>query len=192
MIALDEFALQSVPYTHYAWAIKNSKPKIRSDERSRQKINGFLTVDVERGTTQVEFKESSKTEDVIKVIVFITLIYLKKGFKSITFLMDNAKTHGSKMENGVIEWLAEIAQQVNLPKFNLYFWHTPRYSPKLNPAEYVIHEVRRSCLYHVPCSISLNEKTERIRSRVAQGSPMNERQMHNLIDFIARTKVRRF
>ena len=57
LIALDEFAVQSVPYTHYAWAQKNTKPKIMSDERHRQKLNGFLTVDVQRGTTRVDFNE---------------------------------------------------------------------------------------------------------------------------------------
>ncbi len=58
MIALDEFALQSTPYTHYAWAEKNTKPKIWSDERHRQKLNGFLTVDVQRGSTRVDFKKT--------------------------------------------------------------------------------------------------------------------------------------
>lgn len=181
-----------MPCTHYAWAVKNTKPKIPSDERSRKKLNGFLTVDVQRGNTQVEFKGKSKTEDAVRVIVLTTLIYLQKGFKILTFLLDNARIHGKKMEAGVNQLLAEIARQVSLPSYSLNFWHTPRYSPKLNPAEYVIHEVRRNSLYHVPCTMSLNEKAERIQTHLARGSPMTDRQMHNLIDFIARTKVKRF
>jgi hypothetical protein len=67
----------------------------------------------------------------------------------------SARIHGKKMQDGVGKLLDEIAQQVTLPTFTLGFWHTPRYSPKLNPAEYVIHEVRRSSLYHVPSSVLL-------------------------------------
>ena len=126
------------------------------------------------------------------VIVLTALIYLQKGFKALTFLLDNARIHGKKMQDGVGKLLAEIAQQVALPKFTLCFWHTPRYSPKPNPAEYVIHEVRRSSLCHVPCSVAFNEKAERIRTQLARGSPMTDRQMRSLIDFITRTKVKRF
>jgi hypothetical protein len=69
LIALDEFALQSAPYMHYAWAEKNTKPKIPSDERHRQKLNGFLTVDVQCGSTRVDFKKQSTTEIAVGVVV---------------------------------------------------------------------------------------------------------------------------
>jgi transposase len=189
---LDEFALQSTPYTHYAWAEKNTKPKIWSDERHRQKLNGFLTVDVQRGSTRVDFKKQSSTETAVGVVVLTALIYLQKGFRHLTFLLDNARIHGKKMEAGVHQWLAEIAQQVALPEFSLSFWHTPSYSPRLNPAEYLIHEVRRNGLYQVPCTLTVEEKAGRIRTQLARGSPMNDQQMRRLIDFIARSKVKRF
>ncbi|PPD51866.1 MAG: hypothetical protein CTY11_10695, partial [Methylomonas sp.] len=188
MIALDEFALQSTPYTHYAWAEKNTKPKIWSDERHRQKLNGFLTVDVQRGSTRVDFKKHSSTETVIGIVVLTALVYLQQGFKHLTFLLDNAKIHGKKMEASVQQWLADIAQQVELPDYTLSFWHTPRYSPRLNPAEYLIHEVRRNGLYQVPCTLTLQEKAARINNQLALGSPMNDQQMHNLLGFIARSK----
>jgi len=192
LIALDEFALQSTPYTHYAWAEKNTKPKIWSDERHRQKLNGFLTVDVQRGSTRVDFKKHSSTETVIGIVVLTALVYLQQGFKHLTFLLDNAKIHGKKMEASVQQWLADIAQQVELPDYTLSFWHTPRYSPRLNPAEYLIHEVRRNGLYQVPCTLTLQEKAARINNQLALGSPMNDQQMHNLLGFIARSKVKRF
>lgn len=192
MIALDEFALQSVPYPHYAWAMKNTKPKIPSDERHRQKLNGFLTVDVQRGTTHVDFNEHSTTEEAIMVVALTVLIYLQKGINQLTFLLDNARIHGKRMERGVHELLAEIAEQIALPVFSLSFWHTPIYSPKLNPAEYLIHEVRRNGLYNVPCTLTMGEKAERIKGQLARGSPMTEQQMQGLIGFIARSGVRRF
>jgi len=96
------------------------------------------------------------------------------------------------MEAAVHQWLAEIVQQVELPEFTLSFWHTPSYSPRLNPAEYLIHEVRRNGLYQVPCTLTLQEKAGRIRTQLARGSPMNDQQMRRLLDFIARSKVKRF
>jgi transposase len=177
LIALDEFALQSVPYTHYAWAEKNTKPKIESDEKHREKLNGFLAVDVTRGDTHVEFKTHSTTAEEVFVIVLISLIYLQKGVTTLTFLLDNARIHGAKMEAGVQQLLAEIALQRTLPALRLLFWHTPSYSPKLNPAEYVIHEVRRNDLYNVPCSLTVQQKAERIKAQLARGSPLNAQQM---------------
>jgi transposase len=192
LIALDEFALQSVPYTHYAWAIKNTKPRILSDERHRQKMNGFLTVDVQRGTTRVDFKTQSSTDEAIMVVVLTVLIYLRKGISQLTFLLDNARIHGKRMEVGVHQLLAEIAELMTIPVFNLSFWHTPIYSPRLNPAEYLIHEVRRNSLYNVPCTLTVSEKTERIQNQLARCSPMTEKQMQRLIGFITRSRNRRF
>lgn len=192
MIALDEFALQSLPYTHYAWAKKNTKPRIPSDERHRQKLNGFLTVDVQRGTTRVDFERHSTTEEAVMVVVLTVLVYLQKGFNQLTFLLDNARIHGKRMEVGVQELLTEIAQHVALPAFSLSFWHTPSYSPHLNPAEYLIHEVRRKGLYNVPCTLTVHEKAERIQNQLVRGSPMTDLQMRKLLNFIARSKVKRF
>lgn len=189
---MDEFALQSLPYTHYAWAKKNTKPRIASDERHRQKLNGFLTVDVQRGTTRVDFNGQSTTEETVMAVVLTVLVYLQKGFSQLTFLLDNARTHGKRMETRSHELLNEIAQHVVLPEFSLSFWHTPSYSPQLNPAEYIIHEVRRNGLYNVPCTLSVQEKAERIQDQLARGSPMTDLQMRKLLNFIARSKVKRF
>jgi hypothetical protein len=59
------------------------------------------------------------------------------------------------METEVNELLAEISLQLVLPAFSLDFWHTPSYSPQLNPAEYLIHEVRRNGLYNIPCTLTV-------------------------------------
>jgi hypothetical protein len=59
---MDEFALQSVPNTHYAWAPKNTVPTVPSDERRRKWLNGFLTVDLQRGTIHADFRAESKTD----------------------------------------------------------------------------------------------------------------------------------
>ncbi len=181
-----------MPYTHYAWSPKNSKPRILSDELHREKLNGFLTVDVQRGTTRVDFQGKSTTEEVVMVVVLTVLIYLQNGFSQITCLLDNVRTHGEQMKISVLELLNEIKQHTLLPELNLSFWHTPKYSPQLNPAEYIIHEVRRNGLYNVPCTLTVSEKAKRIQNQLARGSPMNDLQMHKLLNFIAHTKVKRF
>jgi hypothetical protein len=89
-VALDEFALQSVPDTHYAWAPKNTAPTVPSDERNRQKLNGVLGVDLQRGTTDVDFRAQSKTQDAVVVVVLLVLRYVRRGFRWITVILDNA------------------------------------------------------------------------------------------------------
>jgi len=147
---------------------------------------------VQSGQTRVDFKENSTTEESVMIIVLTTLIYLQKGFRKLTFLLDNARIHGKKMEVGVQKLLVELSLLEEIPKFSLDFWHTPSYSPKLNPAEYLIHEVRRNGLYNAPCTLTVQDKAQRIQDQLARGSPMTDIQMKKLIDFITSTKVKRF
>ncbi|MDO9268900.1 MAG: transposase [Methylobacter sp.] len=163
-----------------------------SDERHRQKLNSFLTIDVQRGITRVDFNGQSTTEEAVMIVVLTVLVYLQKRFGTLTFLLDNAGIHGKRMETRAHELLNEIAPHGVLPAFSLGFWRTPRYSPQLNPAKYLIHEVRRKGLYNVPCTLTVDEKTERIQNQLARGSPMTDLQMRKLLDFIARSKVKRF
>ncbi|MGR8933338.1 MAG: hypothetical protein ACU837_02980 [Gammaproteobacteria bacterium] len=113
--------------------------------------------------------ERSTTEDVVGIEVLTVLVYLQQGVKHLTLLLDHVKIHGARMKSGVLEVLGEVGRQVALPEFSLAFWHTPRYSPRLNPAEYLIHEVRRNGLYQVPCTLNLQEKAARIRAQLARG-----------------------
>ena len=45
----DEFAVYDRPSLFYAWAEKNSRPQIKSNERKRNKFNGLLCVDAITG-----------------------------------------------------------------------------------------------------------------------------------------------
>jgi transposase len=185
LVALDEFALQSVPNTAYAWAPKNTAPTVPSDERHRQKLNGFLTVDLQRGKTHVDFRAESKIHDVVWVVVLTVLRYVQLGFHSITVLLDNARTHRHTMAIAVRALLAEIAETWSeLATTTVTFLHTPPYSPAFNPAEYLIHWVRQDALYHLPCTFTLQDKADRVRHHLAQGPPLTPKQMHNLLRHI--------
>lgn len=186
-MALDEFALQSVPNTGYAWAPKNTAPVVPSDECHRQRLNGILTVDLEHSTTHVDFRSASKTADVVWVVVLTVLRYARWGFHWITVLLDNARTHRPDMEAAVRVWLAEIADLYHwedLKRTTVEFLHTPPYSPAFNPAEYLIHWVRQDALYHLPWTFTLQEKADRVRYHLAQGPPLTSKQMHNLLRHI--------
>ena len=186
-MALDEFSLQSVPDTNYAWAPKNTAPTVPSDERNRKKLNGFLSVDLQRGTTQVDFRAQSKTNDAVVMVVLLVLRYVQRGFHWITVILDNAAIHGPAMKSAVSELLAEIAEThdwVDLRNINLAFLHTPAYSPAFNPAEYLIHWVRQDALYHLPCTFTLQDKAERVQEHLAQGPPLTPKHMQNLLRHI--------
>lgn len=189
LVALDEFALRSVPCTGYAWAPKHTAPKVQSDERRRQRLNGFLSVDLGSGTTHADFRTESKTADVVFVVVLTLLRYIQAGFRSITLLLDNARTHRQEMKTAVLALLAEIATLSGwtaVQRTTVEFLPTPPYSPAFNPAEYLIHGVRQEALYHLPCTFTLEDKADRVRQHLAQGPPLTPAKMDKLMHHIYR------
>lgn len=187
LVALDEFALRSVPDTHYAWAERNTAPRVPSDERQRTRLNGFLTVDLHRGLTGVQFRSQGKTGDVVFVVVLTVLRYVQQGCHWITLILDNARTHRHALEVAARELLSEIAELAHWPDLKattVEFPHTPPYSPALNPAEYLIHWVRQETLYHLPCTFTLQEKADRVRHHLAQAPPFTPEQMQKLLRHI--------
>ena len=132
LVALDEFALRSVPDTHYAWAERNTAPRVPSDERQRTRLNGFLTVDLHRGLTGVQFRSRGKTGDVVFVVVLTVLRYVQQGCHWITLILDNARTHRHALEVAARELLSEIAELAHWPDLKattVEFLHTPRTRP---------------------------------------------------------------
>jgi len=186
-VALDEFALQSVPNTGYAWLSKHPAPTVPSDERHRQRLNGSLTVDLQRGTTHADFRSRSKTDDVVFVVVMTVLRSVQLGFHWITVILDNARTHRPDMETAVRVLLSEIVDLCNwgdLKRTTVEFLHTPPYSPAFNPAEYLIHWVRQDALYHLPTTFTLQDKANRVQQHLAQGPSLTSKQMHKLLHHI--------
>jgi DDE superfamily endonuclease len=183
-VARDEFALHSVPNTPYAWALKTTAPTVPSDERNRKRRHGFLTVDLERGTTQVDFRPEGKTADVVCVRVLRVWRYVPRGFHWITVILDNACTHRHVMETAVREVWSE---SVTLPTWEklknttVEFLHTPPDSPAFNPAEYLIHWVRQAALYPLPWTFTLQDQADRVHRQLAQGPPFTPKHMHHLL-----------
>jgi hypothetical protein len=65
IVFFDEFAVYDRPSAFYAWAEKNSRPQVPSNERRRNKVNGLLAVDVQTGKEYLKLKERAKTEYLI-------------------------------------------------------------------------------------------------------------------------------
>ena len=85
------------------------------------------------------------------------------------------------MKDALAELLAEIALAQGV---TVSFLHTPVYSPKFNPAEYLIRLVRKNSLYHLPASMPLNDRAERIRQHLAQAPPQTPQQIKNILRHI--------
>ncbi len=189
VIAVDEFSLQSSTTTHYAWAGRNGKPRIPSDEKHRRRLNGFLGVELKSGTTLVQFREQSTTLQAIAVYCLMILAFARKGCHWFKIILDNASIHRKSMREGIEALLEELATYPGfetLAPLTLSFLSMPSYSPDYNPAEYIIHAVRQQSLYLVPHDVSLEQKAQRIRDHLARGSPYTAQQLANIIRHISR------
>jgi len=180
-VAFDEFALLSTTHCHYAWAEKNAAPKMPSNEKGRQRLNGFLAVDLGSGKTAADFQPQAKAKNVVLALAMVVLRHAALGFRRIVLVLDNCRTHGKAMKAGLAELLAEIALAQGVA---VDYLHTPVYSPDFNPAEYLIRLVRKNSLYHLPCGLDVRARAERIRGHLAQVPPQTPKQMANILRHI--------
>lgn len=175
--------MKSTTDTHYAWTEKNTAPALPSNESRREKVNGFLAVELGSGKTTVDFQAQAKTENAVAVLALVVLRYVQLGFEQITFILDNCRIHGAKMKTALAELLAQIPQAQDV---TVAFLHTPAYSPQFNPAEYVIHLVRQQALYHLPAFMTVEARAERVNSHLAQAPPITPQQIKNILRHIYR------
>ncbi|WP_246628648.1 transposase [Methylomagnum ishizawai] len=173
----------STTCTHYAWAEKNTAPGPPSNEKRREKLNGFLALDLNSGKTTVDFQPQAKTRNAVHVIALIVLRYASLGFRQILCILDNCSIHNDSMKAALAELLAEIplAQGIAVD-----FLHTPAYSPKFNPAEYLIRLVRKNSLYHLPHAMTVQQRAERVHRHLAQAPPQTPQQVKNILSHIYR------
>lgn len=109
------------------------------------------------------------------------LVYARLGYRRIVMILDNVRTHGTAMKTALAALLAVLIENGDVPAgVSVTFLPTPRYSPRFNPAEYVIHAVRQRSLYHLPCRFTLQDKVQRVQQHLAQGPPFTPRQMAHI------------
>lgn len=64
-----------------------------------------------------------------------------QGYQQVHFYLDNNTTHLAKMQ-------ALFQQQSKVVGLTVNFHYFPKYSPKLNGVEYMIHWIRQKWLHH--------------------------------------------
>ena len=158
-------------------------PALPSHEARRQKLNGFLAVNLNSGQTTVDFQPQAKTANAVYAIALIVLRYAAMGFHQIVFILDNCSLHNATMKTALTELLAEIALAQGIA---VDFLHTPVYSPNFNPAEYLIRLVRKNSLYHLPCTMTIQERAERVQEHLAQAPPQTPEQIKHILRHIER------
>jgi DDE superfamily endonuclease len=155
LIFYDEFAVYDRPSLYYAWAEKNTKPEVPSNEkRERHKLNGMLAVDAVSGEIYLQLQPKAKAEDVAAYLADLCQDCLKDDFTKIEIILDNNSTHKRKMKGLFHEYLVtrEVADKIEVE-----FLHSPAYSPDFNLAEYEIHLLRLQKLHHLPSTVTIEE-----------------------------------
>lgn len=173
--------MQSTTCTHYAWAERNTAPAVPSNEKKREKLNGFLAVDLGSGEATADFQPQAKTPNAVWVFALVVLRYARLGFRQILFILDNCTIHNDAMKAALAALLAEIPLASGVA---VEFLHTPTYSPSFNPAEYAIRLVRKDSLYHLPWGMTIKQRAERVRGHLAQAPPLNSQQVKNILRHI--------
>jgi hypothetical protein len=173
--------LQSTTCTHYAWAERNTAPAVPSNEKQREKVNGFLAVDLGSGEATADFQPQAKAPNAVWVFALVVLRYAKLGFRQILFILDHCTLHNDAMKAALAALLAEIPRAQGVA---VEFLHTPTYSPSFNPAEYAIRLVRKNSLYHLPWGMTIEQRAERVRGHLAQAPPLTPQQVKNILRHI--------
>jgi len=155
LIFYDEFAVYDRPSIYYAWAEKNTKPKVPSNEkRERHKLNGMLSVDAVSGEIYLQLQSKSKAEDVAAYLADLCQDCLKDKYTKIGIVLDNNSTHKQKMKGLFHDYL--VTRGIS-DKIEVEFLHSPAYSPDFNLAEYEIHLLRLEKLHHLPSSVTIDQ-----------------------------------
>lgn len=135
------------------------------------------------GHTTVDFQPRAKADNAVFVLALIVLRYAQLGFRQVRFVLDNCSIHGEAMKATLAELLAEIPAALGI---TVSFLHTPVYSPSFNPAEYLIRLVRKTSLYHLPVTLTIQERAHRVQRHLAEAPPQTPPQLANILRHIER------
>lgn len=161
IVFFDEFAVYDRPSLFYAWAEKNSRPEIPSNERCRNKVNGLLAVDVKTGKEYLRLTSRAKSEDIANYFLSLVWECIQQGKTEILIILDNNSTHKKKMKN----LLAGLLNKAKISeKIKVLFLHTPPYSPDFNLVEYIIHQLRLKVLHHQPEGMNIKEVENKLKN----------------------------
>jgi transposase len=158
---------------------------VSSNEKSRKRLNGMLTVDVESGQEYLWLSSHAQSEDVARYMAHLTLEMDRQGVERVEILLDNNTTHKQKMQGLYLEEVEQLGKGHGKEiKAELVFTFLPAYSPKLNLVEYAIHLLRLRCLHHRPYNMKMQEVEERIQRELQKQKLLTPQQIINILQHI--------
>lgn len=180
-VFFDEFAVYDRPSLFYGWAERNTRPEVKSNERTRHKLNGLLCVDALSGEEFFRLSPGSKTEDISEYLAELCLDCVELGYDKLCIILDNNPTHKQKMRTQ----LALHLEQMGLARsISVELLYVPSYSPKLNLVEYVIHLLRLRFLHHLPVGTTLNQIEQQLEQFLASNQFLSAQQVQKTLNFI--------
>ena len=165
----------------YGWAERNTRPEVRSDERTRNKLNGLLCVDAVSGEEFFRLSPGSKTEDVSEYLAELSLECVELGYTKLCIILDNNPTHKQKMQAQLMTHLFQMGLADAITVECLYI---PSSKPKLNLVEYVIHLLRLRFLHHLPLGTTLVQIEEQLAQFLTSNQFLSTEQVQKTLNFI--------
>jgi transposase len=166
----------------YGWAEKNTRPKIKSDEkRKRHKVNGLLSVDAISGEEYLQLKSKAKSEDIASYFGLLCDDLSNQGYGKVTIILDNNSTHKDKMKSQLDTLMSTLEIK---SKIQVEFIHTPPYSPDFNLAEYTIHLLRLRFLHHLPLNVTIEQIEQKLSDYFSSHQLQTPTQIKNIIRHI--------
>jgi len=176
----DEFSI-SEQNSYYGWAKRNTRPKVKSNERHRRRVNGMLAIDILSAEEYLWVNSHAQSDDVARYMAHLAADSLQEGYHKLEVVLDHNTTHKEKMKR---IFKQECLQLGIDNKIEVIFSYLPVYSPKLNIAEYAIHLLRQRCLHHRPYGMTLEEIQQVLGEELASRTILSQKQIANLLHHI--------
>lgn len=183
VVFFDEFAVTNRPTLFYGWARRNTRFQVPSNERQRERLNGLLSVDAVSGDLFLRLAPRARALDLVSYFRDLALDTFYRGYDSLSIVLDNCCTHKDTLRYAV--WQA-LRAEPHLQTFTLRWHDTPAYSPALNLAEYLIHQIRLQLLHHCPTTYTLADIQTRLLTLVEETVLQTPEQIKNTLNHIFR------
>jgi len=154
---------------------------VPSYEKNRTIQYGLLAVAAHDGTESIDFAKKLNSENVAEYFHYLAIDAKQAGHTLLTVIIDNNSMHKDKMRYEL--WL-RMHEQHDLDGFQVRFIDTPRYSPELNLAEYIIHQLRLRLFHHLPSRPEIGELCQNIRNSLKKKQLQTKEQIRATINHI--------
>jgi transposase len=117
-------------------------------------------VELFSGECFFQAQKEARTEQIVAYFLELAAYLQSQGYQQVHFYLDNNTTHLAKRQ-------ALFQQQSQMSGWAVDFHYFPKYSPKLNVVEYLIHLIRQKWLHHS----DYKQRLEIIEQKLAEHLP---------------------